>query len=212
MEVIESLLSHPAIQPVAFVLAGALSLVVLVKAVSHVRARRRSQLLKAEYDQVVAEQVAAGRRADAEPESVVLPPATKAMRPLQPADRKRYADEWAAVQEEFVDTPAAAIVAADKLIVDVLRTRGYPVSDPTRIGDVVAQYHPRAAVSFRATHALAREGRLNSATTDYLRQSFLHQRALFQELVDNVAHIDLTAAEVRPRGSYHRWFRGVDNQ
>ena len=53
-----------------------------------------------------------------------------APRPLEPDDRERYLAAWRGVQAIFVDDPRRAIVDADQLVENVLRTRGYRLADP----------------------------------------------------------------------------------
>jgi len=212
MDVFNDLLEHDALKPITLVLGAAFVLFSVYQLAASRRRRRRQMLLQAEYDRVVAERVGAATSGAPPASQVVLPGSTTGVRALESAQRRRYAAEWSAVQEEFVDSPATAIAAADRLIVDVMRARGYPVDDATDVADVVARHHPRAAASFRAARALTVGDRASEATIDYLRQSFLHQRALFQELVDNVAHIDLTVGEALRTESYHRWFRGAGHR
>src|SRR5438045_4050523 len=49
--------------------------------------------------------------------------------PLRPDDRARFAESWRRIQAQFVDDPRAAVAAADPLIGDVMKARGYPVAD-----------------------------------------------------------------------------------
>jgi len=51
------------------------------------------------------------------------------IQPLAPEDRVRFIDSWAKVQAGFVDGPGRAVTEADKLLGDVMSTRGYPMSD-----------------------------------------------------------------------------------
>src|SRR5262249_6278478 len=43
------------------------------------------------------------------------------LRPLSHGARVRYADQWERAQSQFVDSPRAAVAAADALIQDVMR-------------------------------------------------------------------------------------------
>ena len=54
------------------------------------------------------------------------------IRPLSREDADRFAAEWRSVQARFVDEPRGAVVEADRLIGDVMRSRGYPVDDQNR--------------------------------------------------------------------------------
>jgi hypothetical protein len=51
------------------------------------------------------------------------------IRPLAAADRMRFVESWGRVQARFVDGPGSAVTDADRLLGDVMSTRGYPVSD-----------------------------------------------------------------------------------
>src|SRR5687768_2011264 len=55
-----------------------------------------------------------------------------AIRALSPEDADRFGSEWRSAQAKFVDEPRTAVVEADRLIGDVMRSRGYPVDDPNR--------------------------------------------------------------------------------
>ena len=51
------------------------------------------------------------------------------IRPLPAEARQRYARQWELVQTQFVDSPPAAIAAADGLVNAVMADRGYPIDD-----------------------------------------------------------------------------------
>lgn len=51
------------------------------------------------------------------------------IRPLKDDERARYAEEWRIGQSLFVDDPRTAVRHADILVQDVMKLRGYPVSD-----------------------------------------------------------------------------------
>src|SRR4051794_41141559 len=73
----------------------------------------------------------AGSRSRAEDELVARAEEAKSfdIRPLTAAERGRYQDEWRSIEARFVDRPTTAVVEADEMIVDVMRTRGYPIAD-----------------------------------------------------------------------------------
>jgi len=48
-----------------------------------------------------------------------------AIRPLAPTDRERYIASWRKVQAQFVDDPKSSVSEADRLLGDVMSTRGY---------------------------------------------------------------------------------------
>ena len=105
------------------------------------------------------------------------------IRPLEPADRDRFAKAWRQVQADFVDAPGAAITAADQLIGEVMQARGYPVADfEQRVADVSVD-HPDVVEHYRAAHAIAGRRTDVSTSTEDLRQAMVHYRALFDDLL-----------------------------
>jgi hypothetical protein len=101
------------------------------------------------------------------------------IRELTDAERSRYTNRWQEVQADFVDSPGAATQDADRLINDVMRERGYPVDDFDTRADMVAADHPEVVEHYRAAHA----GAGSNPTTEEQRRSFVHYRALFEQLV-----------------------------
>jgi cytoskeletal protein RodZ len=103
---------------------------------------------------------------------------------LEPATRDRYREAWRATQATFVDDPAAATREADTLVAQVMRDRGYPVDDFEQGAADVSVDHPRVAENYRAAHAVHQANEQGLASTDDLRQAFVHYRSLFSELLD----------------------------
>jgi hypothetical protein len=114
----------------------------------------------------VAELTARQRRVDA-----------LGIHPLSAEQQARYSGEWTAIQERFVDAPAAAVSAADTLIWQVMRDRGYPADKKDASLEALSVYHPRPLDGYR--QAVTTE----SASTEELRTALLRYRALFQDLV-----------------------------
>jgi hypothetical protein len=112
------------------------------------------------------------------------------IRALPPAERDRYAQQWAFVQKKFVDDPKAAVNEADKLVTDVMTARGYPMAEfNQRAADISVNY-PNAVANYRAAHEIVlRHGR-GQASTEDLRKAMVHFRSLFDELLGKpgVAH------------------------
>jgi hypothetical protein len=107
------------------------------------------------------------------------------IRPLDPAERSRYAEEWRRLQARFVDEPAPAIDGADRLIRDVMQRRGYPVGDFERRAQDLSVNHPIVVQHYRAADSLAASRREGKANTEDLRQALVHYRALFNELLED---------------------------
>jgi len=105
------------------------------------------------------------------------------IRPLSATERERYLADWATVQSKFVDEPGQAIVAADRLITEVMQVRAYPVSDfEQRAADVSVSY-PTLVTNYRAAREIAIRNEQDQADTEELRQAMIHYRSLFEELL-----------------------------
>ena len=117
--------------------------------------------------------------------------------PLSGEQQARYSGEWTAIQERFVDAPAAAVSAADTLIWDVMRDRGYPVDKGDASMEALSVYHARPLDGYRQAQAI----RTESASTEELRKALIRHRALFQDLVGVPAgqrSLPRTVATTRP--------------
>src|SRR5512132_1545302 len=101
---------------------------------------------------------------------------------LEPAVRDRYLEAWRTTQGKFVDDPATR--EADTLVAQVMRERGYPVDDFDQRAADVSVDHPQVAENYRAAHAIFQANQQGLASTDDLRQAFVHYRSLFSELLD----------------------------
>jgi hypothetical protein len=105
------------------------------------------------------------------------------IRPLSVSERERYLADWTAVQSKFVDDPRQAIVDADRLIIEVMQLRAYPVSDfEQRAADLSVNY-PHLVSNYRAARELAIKNKQNLADTEELRQAMVYYRSLFDELL-----------------------------
>ena len=103
---------------------------------------------------------------------------------LEPAAQAQYLEAWRATQGKFVDDPAAATREADVLVARVMRDRGYPVDDFDQQAADVSVDHPQVAENYRAAHAVFQANEQGLASTDDLRQAFVHYRSLFAQLLD----------------------------
>lgn len=170
----------------AIVVVVLVLLALLVGAYLYTRQRRheRERLRERfgpEYDRAVAEH--GDRRAAEHRLADVAARRDKAqLRDLSTEERMAYLQRWTDVQAAFVDDPAGAARDADDLVGRVMRDRGYPLDEVDDRGDLVAADHAELAGHYRAAHAVGR--RAGEATTEELRQAFVHYRALFVVLLD----------------------------
>jgi hypothetical protein len=105
------------------------------------------------------------------------------IRTLAAGDRARFVESWGRVQARFVDGPGGAVTDADKLLGDVMSTRGYPVSDFEQRAADISVDHPRVLENYRAAHETALRQTRGQASTEDLRQAMIHYRTLFEDLV-----------------------------
>src|SRR6185503_12860059 len=106
------------------------------------------------------------------------------IRSLSANERERYLADWTAVQSKFVDEPGQAIVDADRLIMEVMQLRAYPISDfEQRAADVSVSY-PALVSNYRAARVIALKNQEHQADTEELRQAMIYYRSLFEELLE----------------------------
>jgi len=109
------------------------------------------------------------------------------IRLLSPEQCDRFGTEWAAVQQRFVDDPSGAVVDADRLVKEVMSTRGYPMGDfEQRLADLSVE-HAAVVHHYRAARSIAQSNAQGGATTEDLRQAMVHYRALFTDLLQRPA-------------------------
>ena len=147
---------------------------------------RRTDRLRAnfgpEYNRAIEERGGRGK-AERELEQRKKRVETFSIRPLTASDREGYATRWRDVQSLFVDDPQAAIGQADKLVGEVMGTRGYPVGDFEQRSADLSVDHPAVVQNYRAAHDIAVRRERGEGGTEDLRQAMIHFRALFDELV-----------------------------
>jgi len=166
-----------------------LVVIVLVLAVAVVvgwRVQRRRSLQRTfgpEYDRVVAneESRAAGERELRERERRH---AELELRALAPAEREQFTQQWRAVQEQFVEDPAGAVVAGDELVTRLVAARGYPTENYEDQVAYLSVEHARPLANYRDAHDIYLRGQRGQASTEDLRQALVHYRALFADLVE----------------------------
>ena len=132
------------------------------------------------------------------------------IRPLDDSARGRYREEWVHVQEQFVDSPEAALSEADRLVITVMDDRGYPTR---RFDERVAHLsveHGRTIDYYRRGHAISCRAERQQASTEDMRQAMVHYRALLEDLLAVPA---ADRAEVTPspgEGTRHRGGRRIE--
>lgn len=161
------------------------ALVIVAAAIIYIRKKRTRRLRNQfgpEYDRLVKTQ---GNPQRAEEELLGREKRIRKfnIRDLNSHEVERFSAAWRDVQAQFVDAPKQAVAQADRLIHDVMNTRGYPMSDFERSAADISLDHPRVVQNYRAAHDLAERDAAGKATTEDLRQAMVHYRALFEDLL-----------------------------
>ncbi len=111
--------------------------------------------------------------------------------PLSASDRECYMAEWSAIQSNFVDVPGQAVLDADRLIMEVMQLRAYPLSDfEQRAADISVMY-PNLVSNYRAARVIAIKNEQQLADTEELRQAMIFYRSLFEELLGKDTEVNL---------------------
>jgi hypothetical protein len=160
--------------------------------------RQRSEQLRArygpEYERTVT-QVGDKRRAESELLKRQQRVEQLDIRPLSAEQQTGYLQQWRSAQARFVDDPKGAVTDADRLVEDVMKMRGYPVSDFDQRAADLSVHHPRVVDNYRAARDIAHRHRRGEATTEDLRQAMVHYRGLFEDLLEDREHEEREHAE-----------------
>lgn len=107
------------------------------------------------------------------------------LRALDERERTEYRDRWDGIQREFVDDPGRAVEQADRLVVDVMSTRGYPADDVDRRADDLSVDYPVITQRYREAREISRSHQAGRADTEDLRGAVTSYRELVYALLDD---------------------------
>ncbi len=167
--------------------AVVVGIALVVLAAGFVRSRKRTSRLQqhygSEYERLVAE---TGDQKAAEKELTARERKRQKLDivPLTPAAQSDFTTRWSQVQTGFVDNPATAVGVADRLVTEVMRTRGYPIDDFDRRAADISVDHPHVVENYRTAHGIHLSAEGGDVSTEQQREAFVHYRALFEELLD----------------------------
>jgi hypothetical protein len=171
---------------VVFLIVGGL----LVMAVTRLqRSRRLKEKFGPEYERVL-DRAGDKRRAEEELEARMAHVQNLNIRALSAEEVNRFSMEWQQTQTEFVDRPLGAVQKADRLIREVMSTRGYPMEDfEQRAADISVDY-PDLVTNYRELHAIASKGEREKVSTEEMRQAMVAGRELFERLVQGQMDVE----------------------
>jgi hypothetical protein len=155
--------------------------------------RRRSEQLREQFGPEYEREVAgAPNRVAAEKDLQARQKRhnTLDIRPLERDERVGYRASWDKVQSEFVDSPGDAVREADRLVIAIMATRGYPTDDFDQRATDVSVEHPEVVEHYRRAHQIAVAHARGDAGTEDLRQAAISYRALVQALLDDTTQDD----------------------
>jgi hypothetical protein len=193
-----------------WIVIGVVVLIVVLGVLFSALRTRRSRSLQdqfgREYDRAVDK---AGGRREAERELAERQKRHDELelRPLSQDARERYVQQWQVTQGRFVDDPTGAVSEADDLVQRVMRDRGYPVDDFEQRAADISVEHPDLVEKYRTADGIARASERGEASTEDLRHSVRHYRALFVELLEldrDAEGVDTDLEEVHAHDNVER--------
>jgi len=174
----------------AWILIAVGVVAVIALAASAMLARRRSTQLQQrfgpEYERTL-QRSSSKRDAEAELAGRQRRREQLDIRPLSARSRERYIERWQTLQADFVDSPERAVTAADALVIETMRERGYPMDNFDQRSADISVDHPDVVENYREAHRLAQRSANGDATTEDLRQAVQHYRRLFEDLLEPAA-------------------------
>ena len=186
-------------QTLTIIIVAAVVVLLLVIGWLAMRKRRTDTLREHfgdEYDRTVETR---GDRSAAEADLIEREKRVKAfdIRPLGPAERAEFQEEWVATKALFVDSPVEAVIRADRLLTNVMKSRGYPMADFEARHANLTVDHGEVAQHYLKGHAIAESSTRGEASTEDLRQAMRHYETLFEELVNETTDAS-TGGKPRP--------------
>ncbi|MHC1740955.1 MAG: hypothetical protein AB9897_07580 [Anaerolineaceae bacterium] len=148
------------------------------------RSKRYSNKFGEEYQHTV-KKTGDEKKAQAELDERIAHVGGLHIRDLTEAEHTKYLAEWNNVQTKFIDNPSQATIEADHLIMEVMQSREYPISDfEQRAADISINY-PKLVTNYRAARAIAIKNERKEASTEELRNALIYYRSLFDELLES---------------------------
>jgi hypothetical protein len=104
------------------------------------------------------------------------------IRSLSDERRTAFSRQWDAAQEQFIDSPAQSVGAADSLVKAVAAERGYQTADDGQLVEDLSIHHGRHLDGYRGARLTA--GRTGQVTTEGRRRALLAYRNMFFDLLE----------------------------
>lgn len=173
------------------IIVAVVVVVLVIGALTTARRRKLQRRFGPEYDRVAGE-MHSRRKADAELAERERRVRSLDIRPLDETARVKYAGEWTAIQERFVDQPQEAVAQAGILVTSVMKDRGYPTEGHDQILADLSVEHANTLDHYRQAHEVSLQAEGGTVSTEDLRLAMLHYRALFGDLLGRPAEAGST--------------------
>jgi hypothetical protein len=125
------------------------------------------------------------------------------VRDLRPEERDHFGSSWAAIQRGFVDDPVHAVRQADGLVVEIMRTRGYPVDDFERRAEDISVEHPDVVTHYREARSVRDATERGTADTEQQRHAVTSYRSLVEALLGHDRGTQASDGDPRSNGRHH---------
>lgn len=162
--------------------------------------KQRSQRLRdrfgPEYDRSL-ERADDRREAEAELRSREKRQHKLELRTLDASQQREFEQRWADVQREFVDDPGRAVRDADRLVIDVMSARGYPVDDFDQRADDLSVQYPVVTGRYREARHISQAHERGEAGTEELRRAVTSYRSLVDALLHDTDNRNQRIEETR---------------
>lgn len=171
------------------VVAAIIVLAVTKVCVTLARRRRLKRRFGAEYERLVDDR---DSRSQAEAELALREQYVSRLgvRPLDPNARDRFIVQWIAVLRKFARDPVAGVVAAQRLLIALLRECGYPVVHREQVMSDLSVAHADLLDHFRSACDIFERNASGMASDHDLRQAQADYKALFAGLLAEPADDD----------------------
>jgi hypothetical protein len=179
------------------IIVAVVVVVLVIGALTMARRRKLQRRFGPEYDRVAGE-MHSRRKADAELAERERRVRSLDIRPLDETARVKYAGEWTAIQERFVDQPEEAVAQAGILVTSVMKDRGYPTEDHDQVLADLSVEHGKTLDHYRQAHQVSLQAEGGTASTEDLRLAMLHYRTLFGDLLGLPAEAGMAPAGSQP--------------
>jgi hypothetical protein len=172
-------MSTPAVVSIVVVVIAAVIAIALL--VVNQRSKKLRERFGPEYRRTV-EETGSKIRAEAKLQKLQTRVEHFKIAPLSSETRARFVAEWHQIQSRFVDDPRGALTEADRLVQEIMTTRGYPLTEFEQRAADISVDHPLVVEHYRAGHEISLRHSQGRASTEEMRQAMIHYRALFAEL------------------------------